>query len=145
MQISMFGQLSGSGSGSPIDATIANLAMLRDEGFARVWMSQLPYEPDLLTVLAIALHEVDTIEVASGVVPIQNLHPMLMAQRALTLSLASGGRFTLGLGGMTHQAVTEACGGASRGTSRCAGSTSTSTGCCRCWPVNPPMRQGGRR
>lgn len=106
MQISMFGQLSGSGGQSPIDATIANLAMLRDEGFTRVWMSQLPYEPDLLTILAIALHEVDTIEVASGVVPIQNLHPMLMAQRALTLSLASGGRFTLGLG-MTHQAVTE--------------------------------------
>lgn len=106
MQISMFSQLSGSGSDSPIDATIANLALLRDEGFKRVWMSQLPYEPDLFEVLAIALHEVDTIEVASGVVPIQNLHPMLMAQRALTLSLASGGRFTLGLG-MTHQAVTE--------------------------------------
>jgi F420-dependent oxidoreductase-like protein len=69
-------------------------------------MSQLPYEPDLLTVLAIALHEVDTIEAASGVVPIQNQHPMQMAQRALTVSLASGGRFTLGLG-MTHQAVTE--------------------------------------
>ena len=102
MQVSMLGQLSGSGSESPIDATIANLAMLRDEGFKRVWMSQLPYEPDLLTVLAIALHEVDTIEAASGVVPIQNQHPMQMAQRALTLSLASGGRFTLGLG-MTHQ------------------------------------------
>ncbi|PND58584.1 LLM class F420-dependent oxidoreductase [Mycobacterium sp. ENV421] len=106
MQVSMFAQLSGSGTDSPIDATIANLAMLRDEGFKRVWMSQLPYEPDLFEVLAIALHEVDTIEVASGVVPIQNVHPMLMAQRALTLSLASGGRFTLGLG-MTHQAVTE--------------------------------------
>lgn len=106
MQVSMFGQLSGSGGQSPIDATIANLAMLRDEGFQRLWMSQLPYEPDLLTVLAIALREVDTIEVASGVVPIQNLHPMLMAQRALTVSLASGGRFTLGLG-LTHQAVTE--------------------------------------
>ena len=106
MQVSMFGQLSGSGSQSPIDATIANLTMLRDEGFKRVWMSQLPYEPDLLMILAIALHEVDTIEVASGVVPIQNQHPMQMAQRALTLSLASGGRFTLGLG-MTHQAVTE--------------------------------------
>ncbi|MEZ0359708.1 TIGR03564 family F420-dependent LLM class oxidoreductase [Mycobacterium sp. SA01] len=106
MQVSMFAQLSGSGTDSPIDATIANLAMLRDEGFKRVWMSQLPYEPDLFEVLAIALREVDTIEVASGVVPIQNVHPMLMAQRALTLSLASGGRFTLGLG-MTHQAVTE--------------------------------------
>lgn len=90
MQVSMFGQLSGTGSESPIDATIANLAMLRDEGFKRVWMSQLPYEPDLLTILAIALHEVDTIEVASGVVPIQNQHPMQMAQRALTVSLASG-------------------------------------------------------
>src|SRR5690242_8152978 len=106
MQVSMFGQLSGSGSESPIDATIANLAMLRDEGFQQVWMSQLPYEPDLLTILAIALHEVDTIEVASGVVPIQNQHPMQLAQRALTLSLASGCRFTLWLG-LTHVAVSE--------------------------------------
>ena len=106
MQISMFGQLSGLGDGSPIDATVEFLTLLRDEGFGRVWMSQLPYEPDLLTVLAVALHEVDRIEVASGVVPIQNVHPMLMAQRALTLSLASGGRFLLGLG-MTHAAVTE--------------------------------------
>lgn len=108
MQISMFGQLSGADSaqGSSIDATVANFAQLRDEGFRRLWMSQLPYEPDLLTVLAIALREVDTIEAASGVVPIQNQHPMHMAQRALTVSLASGGRFLLGLG-MTHAAVTE--------------------------------------
>jgi 5,10-methylenetetrahydromethanopterin reductase len=106
MRLSMFGQLSGLGGGSPIDATIANLAQLRDEGFKRVWMSQMPYEPDLLMVLAVALREVDTIEVASGVVPIQNQHPMQMAQRALTLSLASGGRFSLGLG-MTHKVVTE--------------------------------------
>ncbi|WP_111509106.1 TIGR03564 family F420-dependent LLM class oxidoreductase [Mycobacterium kyogaense] len=106
MQISMFGQLSGLGSGSPIDATIAYLAQLRDEGFGRIWMSQLPHEPDLLTILAIALREVDTIGAASGVIPIQNQHPMHMAQAALTTSLASGGRFTLGLG-MTHAAVTE--------------------------------------
>ena len=106
MQISMFGQLSSLGDGSPIDGTIAYLTELRDEGFRRVWMSQLPYEPDLLTVLAVALREVDSIEAASGVVPIQNQHPMQMAQRALTVSLASGGRFTLGLG-MTHAAVTE--------------------------------------
>ena len=79
MQISMFGQLSGTGVDSPVDACVENLAMLRDEGFRRVWMSQLPYEPDLLTVLAVALREVDTIEVATGVVPIQNQHPMQMA------------------------------------------------------------------
>jgi 5,10-methylenetetrahydromethanopterin reductase len=106
MQVSMFGQLSGLGGDSPVDATVENLAKLRDEGFRRVWMSQMPYEPDLLTVLAVALREVDTIEVATGVVPIQNQHPMQMAQRALTVSLVSQGRFILGLG-MTHQAVTE--------------------------------------
>jgi F420-dependent oxidoreductase-like protein len=69
-------------------------------------MTQMPYEPDLLTVLAVALREVDGIEVGTGVVPIQNLHPMLMAQRALTVNLIAGGRFILGLG-MTHAAVTE--------------------------------------
>jgi len=106
MQISLFGQLTGLGDGSPIDATIAYLTQIRDEGFGRAWMSQLPYEPDLLTILAIALREVDGIEVASAVVPIQNQHPMQMAQRALTVSLASQGRFLLGLG-MTHAAVTE--------------------------------------
>src|SRR5690349_7634050 len=106
MQISIIGSLSDTGGRSPIDATVENLAQLRDEGFRRVWMTQMPYEPDLLTVLAVAFREVGDIEVGTGVIPIQNQHPMLLAQRALTLSLIGGGRFILGLG-MTHQAVTE--------------------------------------
>jgi 5,10-methylenetetrahydromethanopterin reductase len=57
-------------------------------------------------VLAAAMHEVSDIKVASGVVPIQNQHPMLMAQRVLTLNQIAGGRFTLGIG-VTHRAVTE--------------------------------------
>ena len=52
------------------------------------------------------MREVDGIEVGSAVLPIQNQHPMQMAQRALTLNMIAGGRFILGLG-MTHQAVTE--------------------------------------
>ena len=58
--------VSGTG-GSPIDATVQALAKLRDEGFRRVWMSQMPYDADLLTVLAVALREVDTIEVVPAV------------------------------------------------------------------------------
>lgn len=104
MQVSLFGSLSG--GGSPVDATVEYLAQARDEGFRRVWMTQMPYEPDLLTVLAVAFREVDGIEVGTGVVPIQNQHPMQLAQRALTLNLIAGGRFILGLG-MTHAAVTE--------------------------------------
>lgn len=103
MQISIFGSLTDFGG---VDETVKHLGQLRDEGFQRVWMAQMPFEPDLLTALAVAFREVDTIEVASGVLPIQNSHPMLMAQRALTLNLIAQGRFTLGLG-MTHQAVTE--------------------------------------
>ena len=69
-------------------------------------MTQLPYDPDLMTIVAVAFHEVDTIEIGSGVVPIQVQHPTQLAQRALTLNLISGGRFTLGIG-MSHRMVTE--------------------------------------
>jgi F420-dependent oxidoreductase-like protein len=91
---------------SPVDEFVNELALLRDEGFRRVWAPQMPFQADLLTVLAVAFREVDTIEVGTGVLPIQNQHPMLLAQRALTINLISGGRFTLGLG-MTHRMVTE--------------------------------------
>src|SRR3954471_16326393 len=105
ISLSLVGLLSDTG-GSPVDATIKSLSQLRDEGFRRVWMAQLPYDPDLLTILAVALHEVDTIEVGSGVVPIQVQHPTQLAQRALTLNAIAGGRFSLGIG-MSHRMVTE--------------------------------------
>ena len=106
ISLSLVGLLSDSTGASPVDGTIKNLARLRDEGFRRVWMAQLPYDPDLLTILAVALHEVDTIEVGSGVVPIQVQHPTQLAQRALTLNAIAGGRFSLGIG-MSHKMVTE--------------------------------------
>jgi 5,10-methylenetetrahydromethanopterin reductase len=92
--------------GSSIDSIVNVLAKIRDEGFRRVWMAQMPSDGDLLTALAVAMREVDSIEVGSAVLPIQNQHPMLLAQRALILNTIAGGRFLLGLG-MTHQAVTE--------------------------------------
>jgi 5,10-methylenetetrahydromethanopterin reductase len=103
VQMSLLANLSNK---SPLDSCIRELTQARDEGFERVWMTQMPYDYDLLTVLAAAMHEVSDIKVGSGVVPIQNQHPMLMAQRALTLNQIAGGRFTLGVG-VTHRAVTE--------------------------------------
>lgn len=109
MQISI---LEYTGDPFTIDSYVAQLAQVRDEGFARMWSTQMPYERDLVTALAAAFREVDTIEVGSGVLPIHNQHPMLLAQRALTLNLLAGGRFTLGIG-LTHAAVTEAMWGVS--------------------------------
>jgi 5,10-methylenetetrahydromethanopterin reductase len=91
---------------TPIESCIRDLTDAREAGFSRLWMTQMPFDVDLLTVLAAALREVPDIEVASGVVPIQNQHPTLLAQRALTLNIIGDGRFTLGIG-VTHRAVTE--------------------------------------
>lgn len=106
MQVSIFGFLGDGAGRSPVDAYVETLSRMRDEGFARMWTAQLPHEPDLLTTLAVALREVDGIEVGTGVLPVQLQHPMALAQRALTVSLIAGGRLTLGLG-MSHRLVTE--------------------------------------
>jgi 5,10-methylenetetrahydromethanopterin reductase len=103
MRISL---IAGLNNASPVESCIRELTQARDEGFARVWMTQMPNDADLLTVLAAALPQVPGVEVASGVVPIQNQHPTLLAQRALTLNIIGDGRFTLGIG-VTHRAVTE--------------------------------------
>jgi 5,10-methylenetetrahydromethanopterin reductase len=106
VQISMFGAVPLPDGQSAIDACVQYLAAFREERFSRVWLLQSPYEPDVLTVLAAALREVDGIDVGTAVLPIQNQHPMLMAQRALTLNLIAGDRFTLGIG-LTHALVSE--------------------------------------
>jgi len=103
MRISL---VTGLDNTSPVDTCIRDLTRARDEGFTRVWMTQMPYDADLLTVLAAALREVPDIDVGSAVLPIQNQHPMQLAQRALTLNMIANGRFTLGIG-VTHRAVTE--------------------------------------
>jgi 5,10-methylenetetrahydromethanopterin reductase len=106
MQINVLEHSGDGGNRSIIDAYVEQVAQLRDEGFARVWSVQMPFERDLLTAMAVAFREVGEIELGTGVLPIQNQHPMLLAQRALTLNVISGGRLVLGLG-MTHRTVTE--------------------------------------
>jgi 5,10-methylenetetrahydromethanopterin reductase len=106
MRISVFTFLGDGGGRSPVDRYADYLRQVRDEGFTRLWTAQLPHEPDLLTTMAVATREVEDIEVATGVLPIQVQHPMQLAQRALTVSLISGGRLTLGLG-LSHKVVSE--------------------------------------
>jgi F420-dependent oxidoreductase-like protein len=88
------------------DDYIEQLERARAEGFTMVWTPQLWREPDLLTLLALALHQVDGITVGSAVIPIQTRHPATLAQQALTVSMISGGRLKLGIG-MTHPMIAE--------------------------------------
>jgi 5,10-methylenetetrahydromethanopterin reductase len=106
MEISIFNSLGDGDGPALVDAYIEAVAQVAAEGFATVWTAQLPWELDLLTVQGLALREVPNIELGVGVLPIQVAHPMLTAQRALTLSALSGGRFKLGLG-VNHPQMSE--------------------------------------
>ncbi|WOC11927.1 TIGR03564 family F420-dependent LLM class oxidoreductase [Gordonia sp. MP11Mi] len=89
-----------------IDKTIANANELREEGFRRIWATQMPNEPDALTVIGVVGREVPDIEFGTSVLPIQSQHPMKLAQQATTVNQILGGRLTLGLG-LSHKVVTE--------------------------------------
>lgn len=106
MRISLFHYLADSASGKPVEDFVQDMRALRDQGFDTVWSPQFQWEHDALTTIAIALREVDGLTLGTAVQPIQNRHPMTMAQTALTLSAISGGRFQLGVG-LSHARVSE--------------------------------------
>lgn len=89
-----------------VGRAIESLNALHNEGFGRVWSTQMPTEPDLLTMIAVAGREIPGIEFGTGVVPIQNQHPMSLAQRAMTTNAVVDGRLSLGMG-LSHKVVTE--------------------------------------
>lgn len=105
MEVNVSSYLSD-GSASSIDTYLERVHRLHAAGFDRLWTPQLPWEPDLMSVLAVAFREVPDIEIGAAVLPVQVAHPMATAQRALTLNVLSGGRFLLGLG-VNHPAMSE--------------------------------------
>jgi F420-dependent oxidoreductase-like protein len=85
--------------------TVTELQRLADAGMAHAWASQI-FGPDALTMLAAAGAQVPGIGLGTGVVPVYPRHPMMLAQQALTVQLATGNRLLLGIG-LSHQVVVE--------------------------------------
>jgi F420-dependent oxidoreductase-like protein len=75
------------------------------DGFDSFWVPQI-FGVDALGALTLIGATVPRIELGTAVVPIQPRHPMALAGQALTVSAASGGRLTLGVG-LSHQLVVE--------------------------------------
>jgi 5,10-methylenetetrahydromethanopterin reductase len=83
----------------------AELQQAADDGFSSAWISNI-FGVDALTALAVAGSAVPGIEVGTAVVPSYPRHPAVLAQQALTTSLATGGRLLLGIG-LSHRLVIE--------------------------------------
>jgi F420-dependent oxidoreductase-like protein len=101
MRIGIFG---GTGRAS-VDDVVRAAAQTEQDGFASYTLPQI-FGLDAMGMLAVIGREVPRIELLTGVVPTYSRHPLTMAQQALTVQAASGGRFSLGVG-LSHQMVIE--------------------------------------
>ncbi len=102
MRIGSFGSRINDGT---IDDVVAEARQAEADGFATYWASQI-FSHDALTALAVVGREVPRIELGTSVVPTYPRHPMVLAQQALTVNAATGGRLCLGIG-LSHQIVIE--------------------------------------
>jgi F420-dependent oxidoreductase-like protein len=92
------------GKGS-LKALLAQFTKAEHDGFDSAWVSNI-FGYDAITLLALAGTVTSTIELGTFVVPTYPRHPTALAQQALTASVATGGRFTLGIG-LSHKVVIE--------------------------------------
>lgn len=99
------GTMSGRINDGTIDDVIAEARQAAEIGFHTFWAAQI-FSHDTLTVLAVAGREVPGIELGTAVVPTYPRHPMMLAQQALTVNAAVGGRLCLGIG-LSHRIVVE--------------------------------------
>jgi F420-dependent oxidoreductase-like protein len=85
--------------------TVAELRRFAEAGLDHAFAVQI-FGPDALTLLAAAGAQVPGIALGTGVVPVYPRHPMMLAQQALTVQLATDNRLILGIG-LSHQVVVE--------------------------------------
>jgi len=93
------------GEAGDIEQQIAQVVEAEQDGFDSCWLGQI-FQSDAMTVLALAGPRTRRIELGTSVIPTYPRHPYVLAQQALTVQAATGGRFTLGIG-PSHQPVVE--------------------------------------
>lgn len=81
----------------PLAQQVERIVGAERQGFDSVWLAQVG-QADVLTAIALAGRETARIELGTGVVPTYTRHPTVMAQQAITVNAAAGGRLSLGIG-----------------------------------------------
>jgi F420-dependent oxidoreductase-like protein len=93
------------GGADPLGALREEIEAAAADGFASAWLANI-FGVDALTALAVAGRGGPDIELGTAVVPTYPRHPAVLAQQALTVQAALGGRLTLGIG-LSHRIVIE--------------------------------------
>jgi len=101
----------GGGHHRSLETIRADARRAAASGFSSFWLSQIA-GPDSLTALAAIGADVPDIELGTSIVPLYGRHPLVLAQQALTVQQATGGRLVLGIG-PSHQPMVEGMLGAS--------------------------------
>lgn len=81
------------------DTLVQAVNLAEKDGFSHYWFTHLPAAGfDALTTIALVGRTTSCIELGTAALPIYPQHPWWLAQHALTVQAASGGRLTLGIG-----------------------------------------------
>ena len=88
-----------------LDQIKEEVALAQASGVSTYWLAQI-WRYDALTLIPILAEMAPDVEFASGVVASYLRHPMTLASQALTVSLLTNGKFTLGLG-LMHKPLIE--------------------------------------
>ncbi len=88
-----------------IDAGFSRALWCEQEGFDDVWFPDGEGMQDALTLAAGVASRTARIRLCTGIVPVYNRPPAVLATSALALSHLAPGRFVLGIGSSTHAMI----------------------------------------
>ena len=100
------GIFSGAAGNSGFEAVLGDAKAALADGFESYWLPQIVQQADAMTLIGALAQHVPSMRFGTSVVPTYPRHPMVMAEQALTTSMLTKGRFTLGIG-LSHQPVVE--------------------------------------
>ena len=104
MQIGIF--IGGAGPAPSVQSIVEQAQAAEAAGFSTFGMANI-FSHDAMGALTLAAAQTERIELMTAVVPTYPRHPHAMAQQALTVQAASGGRrFVMGIG-LSHKVVIE--------------------------------------
>jgi 5,10-methylenetetrahydromethanopterin reductase len=85
------------GGGADVLSIVQQAVDSENDGLDAVWFNHI-LSTDSLIAVALVGQKTKRIELVTGVVPVYSREPLLMAQQALTVQVASQGRLSLGIG-----------------------------------------------